>query len=309
MGRKPKIPLKDILLVPEISSRDNSLAGTKAASAVQAKARTKQLEAMIHGIRLWDGPEAEFSRTFASLVVAEPPADLPRKYKTKLREGSLILVDGMQRYQALLETKGEDFQATVERVAAPTMLDLRALAFERNFQSPSRYFVPLTQEEIWANYLRMALGGRHSGNTRKEIAQAFGGWIKEDYLKTWGQLTKQARDLLSLEDKSEAQIQAELRDLLKNTIGRVLPGDLDQAGYPDKLALKQALSIAENGYEAAFAGEMKKLEQREKGRQQYEAARKQKALEALAELGFDTPEKIQALIPTEPTFSEFFEEE
>lgn len=296
MGRKAKIPLKDILLVPEISSRDNSLAGTKAASAVQAKARTKQLEAMIHGIRLWDGPEAEFSRTFASLVVAEPPADLPRKYKTKLREGTLILVDGMQRYQALLETKGEDYQATVERVVAPSMLDLRALAFEFNFQSPSRYFVPLTQEEIWAHYLRMALGGKFSGNTRKEIARAFGGWIKEDYLKTWGQVSNQARDLLSLEDKSEAQIQTELRDLVKNTIGRVLPGDLDQAGYPDKLVLKQALSIAENGYQETVEEDARKREQREKGRQQYEAARKQKALEALAELGFDSSDKIRVLL-------------
>lgn len=294
MGRKAKFPLKDLLIVPEISPRDTSLAGNKLASGVQAIARQKQFEAMVHGIRLWDDKEGQVGsvKGFGGLVVAEPPADLPVKYKRLLKTGQLIVVDGVQRYRALLEVKGGDFEVTVDKVQAPSMTDLRRLAFEYNFQL--RYHLPLTQEEIWAHYLRNELGGYHRGLTRKAVARMFGGWIKEDYLKTWGKVAAQVRSFLHLDDKPEAEIKQELKTLVNSALNARETPYFDVTGYPDKLQLKEAVDIAENGLPDP-EDEHVKREKRETQRLSWENSRKAKAIDALRELGFNAPELVRSL--------------
>lgn len=296
MAQLPKVPLKDLLIVPEISPRDTSLAGTKGASAAQAMARSKQLEAMVHGIKLWDDKEGKVGslKGFGGLIVTEPPADLPAKYRRKLRDGQLIVVDGVQRYKALLETKGEGFEVAIKPVPTPpqTMADLRRLAFEYNFQTP--YHIPLTQEEIWAHYLREELGGHHKGLTRKAIAQRYGGWIKQDYLKTWGKVATQVRTFLQLDDKNEVEIKQELKALVDSSLHATKPPQFDVSGYPDKQQLKEAIEIAEEGLPEP-ADESAEREKYEASRLNWEKRRKAVAIDALRELGFDDPDLVRSL--------------
>lgn len=294
MGRNAKIPLKDLLEIPEISPRDTSLAVTKAASGVQATARTKQLDAMVHGIELWDGTEADLFKTFGGLIVAEPPADLPVKYKRDLKAGRLIIVDGVQRYKALLKAKGGDFEVTVKRVAPQSMTDLRRLAFEYNFQL--RYHLPLTQEEIWAHYLRDELGGHHRGLTRKAIRRQFGGWLKDDYLKKWGKVGAQVRSFLRLDDKPEAEIKQELKTLVNSSLSERERPQFDVTGYPDKRQLEEAIDIAENGLPdpETYYAEMEGREASE--RMQYERRQDEEAIARLVERGHISPDQARQLL-------------
>jgi hypothetical protein len=294
MAQLPKVPLKNLQIIPEISPRDTSLAGTKAASGVQATARQKQFEAMVHGIRLWDDKEGKVGsvKGFGGLIVAEPPADLPVKYRRNLKAGQLIVVDGVQRYRALLETKGEDCEVAVKPVTVQSMTDLRRLAFEYNFQP--RYHLPLTQEEIWAHYLRDELGGHHRGLTRKAIGQKFGGWIKDDYLKTWGKVAAQVRSFLRLDDKHEAEIKQGLKSLVNSSLSAIEPPQFDVTGYPDKLQLRVAIDIAENGLPDPD-DEIARWDKREASRLNWENSRKAKAIDALRELGFDDPYLVRSL--------------
>jgi hypothetical protein len=290
MAQLPKVPLKKLQIIPEISPRDRSLAGTKAASSVQATALTKHFEAMVHGIKLWDDKEGKVGsvKGFGGLIVAEPTSDLPAKYRQK----QYIVVDGVQRYRALLETKGEDFEVAVKPVTAQSMTDLRRLAFEYNFQL--RYHLPLTQEEIWAHYLRDELGGHHRGLTRKAIGQKFGGWIKDDYLKTWGKVAAQVRSFLRLDGKPEAAIKQELETLVNSSLSEREQPQFDVIGYPDKLQLRDAIDIAENGLPDPD-DEIAKREKREASRLNWENSLKAKAIDALRELGFDEPDRIRSL--------------
>ncbi len=299
MGRHAKIPLKDIILVPDVNPRDGALAATKATSAVRAQLRRDQLQAMVHGIKQWDGTEGEFLRTFGGLTVAEPPTDLPRPYKTQAKAGKVVLVDGYQRYEALRQTKGPDYLVTIKPVNAPTMKDLRALAFDCNFDLQGRYFAPLSQEDIWAHFMRTSLWQGYEGMTQKQIGQQLGGRVKASYIKDWVKVTGEVNDLISLNGCDDAQTKAKLREFLKNCLGVTHPSDFDSSGYPLKGKLLKALEVATNGIEATQALNDQRSEHRAlRSEQAIEAAIARASyddLETLQREGLDNPNKLRAL--------------
>lgn len=265
MGRPIKVPISNILAIPEVSPRDPSLLGSYA-KRDGLKQLSKDLGATLGAIATADtkntpqGPA--LGSALGSLTVAKVPYDLPSKYARLVSEDTYILVDGIKRYEAITEAIGDNLRVSVSLFDNPTdtMGGLMGEAFRLNYPNS----IPLGKGERLQHIMRLMLMGELRGSVT-DLEKAYKGLASRATFAKMKAAADYCTDILNLQGRTYDDV----KDLLYNRINEDFSYDLktflDSNGFVYRTSIVKWHELTTKGeLEAEKQRERKQRERRSK---------------------------------------------
>lgn len=250
MPRRPKVALNEILIIPEIHSRDAAISRSKAEAKALKHFREEVQGAILVTAKQDVSSTAQgeaLGTAIPPLVVSEIPQDLPSQYRKDAKGKRYALVDGFSRYVAIGEAINLDVRVPVAVCEGKlSMTDLMTLSLDLN----ERHAIPLTKTQKRAQLFRLMIHGELFDASLNEIATKYGGIINRSTVSNYRSLAEWTREVLSLDEASFEEILPRLKDFTETTSSGLFTPEYDEKGYPVKATMTTLREIIENGQDA-----------------------------------------------------------
>ncbi|MFC3033324.1 hypothetical protein ACFOEE_12410 [Pseudoalteromonas fenneropenaei] len=261
MGRARKVALKDLLLLPEINSRDFTASRSIAERRALINFREERIASLVTSANnnIKDTSQGiALSSTIPPLVVASLPKDLPKGYATKIKDKQYVLVDGYIRYDALGSAFGLDLRVPIEIVNASSMAELMTLNLDLNDNHP----IPLTLTQKRAQIFRMMLHGHLFDLSLSQLETKYAGTLSKSAFGNYRSLATWVRETLNLEGEPYESYMPKLVKFTHEILQGLLVARFDDKGYPTKPTLSACRDACENGLDKLIEQKEAALEKR-----------------------------------------------
>ncbi|WP_206483266.1 hypothetical protein [Thalassotalea sp. G2M2-11] len=265
-GNSRKVPLKEILLIDEITPRGPLGKGSKGRQKVLDKLTDDHRQALTSeaALKARVTPQGfSIGANIERLKVAKIPRDLPTAYEKKLKGVSYALVDGYQRYKAIVKKYGLETRVPIEELEGETMADLMLAAYEANEKHP----LLLTQDEKKAHVFRLMLNGLLMDKSIDQLYKMFSHSFGRTTIAEYKNAAKFAREEAQLEGLPPEQVIAALREHLRAPTVDLINPRYDSKGYPLKETVVGWKSVVETGDVTELLAKREREEERRQSKE------------------------------------------